>query len=373
MVEERSEKPDCKHTKTMKKIITIVGARPQFIKAAAISHVVRDKHSGVLEEDILHTGQHYDDAMSGSFFRELDIPAPRYNLGVGSGPHGAQTAAMLQGIENIMLSEHYDGALIYGDTNSTLAGALAAAKLNVPVFHVEAGLRSFNRTMPEEVNRVVSDHLSSILFAPTATAMNNLHQEGFDGDRVLFSGDVMLDNVLHYSQIAAINRPLPQKFILATVHRDFNTDNTSRLKTILAALCEAAEELDSEVVFPVHPRTRNKLDSMTDTRIGSRIRMVSPLSYLETLAALRECSLVATDSGGLQKEAYFSGKGCVVLRPETEWTEIVDAGAATLVDADRDRIVEAARRMWDTPTKRPDEFGDGKAAEHIVDEIISKI
>ena len=357
----------------MKRILTIVGARPQFIKAAAISHVVRELYGDRVTEDLLHTGQHYDDAMSAAFFRELDIPTPRYNLGVGSGSHGTQTAAMLQGIENIMLSTPYDAVLIYGDTNSTLAGALAAAKLGVPVMHVEAGLRSFDRKMPEEINRVVSDHLSRMLFAPTQTAVRNLEAEGFGKEKIVLSGDVMLDNVLHYNAMATIAHPLPERFILATVHRDFNTDNPERLKNILAALCAAADALDCEVVFPVHPRTRHRLDSMDITHTGSRLRMVAPLSYLETLAALRRCSLVATDSGGLQKEAYYCGRGCVLLRPTTEWTEIVDAGAAMLADADPQCIVRCAQTMWDMRPKAPTEFGDGHAAERIIEAVLQTI
>ncbi len=356
----------------MKRILTIVGARPQFIKAAAISHTIRDLHRSELEEDLLHTGQHYDDAMSGNFFRELDLPQARYNLGVGSASHGAQTAAMLKGVEEVMLSEHYDGVLVYGDTNSTLAGALAAAKLGIPVYHVEAGLRSFNRAMPEEVNRVLTDHLSHRLFAPTETAVENLRHEGF-ADRVVLSGDVMLDNLLHYSQIATIDKSLPERYILATIHRDFNTDNQDRLKSILAGLCDAAERLGCKVLFPIHPRTRHRLDSMTDKPSMEHFRTIEPLSYLGTLAALRGCSLVATDSGGLQKEAYFSGRSCLVLRPETEWSEIVTAGAAVLADADRSRIADEACRLWNKRPKEPSEFGDGHAAEHIVDEILRSI
>lgn len=353
----------------MKKILTIVGARPQFIKAAAISHVIRDLYANQLQEDLLNTGQHYDEAMAGGFFSELDLPKARYNLGVGSGTHGAQTAAMLRGVEEVILSEHYDGALVYGDTNSTLAGALAAAKLGVPVFHVEAGLRSFNRAMPEEVNRVLTDHLSHRLFAPTATAVENLRHEGFD-DRVIMSGDVMLDNLLHYSPIAKVSTTLPERYILATVHRDFNTDHEERLKSILAGLCKAAERIGCEVVFPVHPRTRQRLDSMAEKPTMEHIRMVEPMSYLATLAALKGCSLVATDSGGLQKEAYFSGRSCLVLRLETEWSEIVAAGAAVLTDADSERIANEASRLWGAHPQKPDEFGDGKAAELIVSEIL---
>ncbi len=357
----------------MKKILTVVGARPQFIKAAAISHVIRDLYPDKLQEDLLNTGQHYDDAMAGNFFNELDLPRARYNLGVGSGTHGAQTAAMLKGVEEVMLSEHYDGALVYGDTNSTLAGALAAAKLGIPLFHVEAGLRSFNRAMPEEINRIVSDQLSLRLFAPTITAMENLRREGYAEERIVMSGDVMLDNILNYNDKAKNGEHLPNRFILATVHRNFNTDCEERLKNILAGLCKAAERIGCEVVFPVHPRTRQRFDSMSDKSLLKNIRTVEPMSYLETLAALKGCGLVATDSGGLQKEAYFSGRSCLVLRPETEWSEIVTAGAATLTDADSTRIADEACRLWETRPKAPTEFGEGKAAVHIVEEILKNI
>lgn len=357
----------------MIRLLTIVGARPQFIKAAAISHVIRDKYADNITEDILHTGQHYDDKMSGNFFTELDIPQPKYNLGVGSGHHGTQTATMLRGIENIMLSEHYDRVLIYGDTNSTLAGALAASKLHVPVFHVEAGLRSFNRDMPEEINRIVADHVSTLLFAPTQTAVKNLKNEGFDDSQIIFSGDVMLDNVLHYSPIALQNSKFEiQKsdFILATIHRDFNTDNTSRLKSILSALNTISERQNTPILFPAHPRTRKLIDSMDFNIIPEHISMIEPLSYLETLAALHHARLVLTDSGGLQKEAFFSGKACVILRPETEWTEIVENGAAMLADSDEQRIIDATDRLLKVKPPRPVEFGNGHAAESIVENII---
>lgn len=354
----------------MHKILTIVGARPQFIKAAAISHAIRDMRDEV-KEDILHTGQHYDDAMSAQFFRELDIPQPRYNLGVGSGSHGAQTALMLKGIEETLQKEHYDGVLVYGDTNSTLAGALAAVKLHVPVFHVEAGLRSYNREMPEEVNRVLTDHVSSLLFAPTDTAVQNLRKEGFDERSIVFSGDVMLDNVRHYAPHQNTTEKGERPCILATVHRDFNTDHPERLRNILAALCNVAEKHNCDVLFPVHPRTRKRLESMDDAPVSGRIKMMAPLSYLETLAAVQRSVLVMTDSGGLQKEAFFCGRCCVVLRPETEWTEIVDCGAALLADADAEKIVDAADKLWDNIPCQPTQFGDGRAAVKIVKNITS--
>ena len=354
----------------MYKILTIVGARPQFIKAAAISHVIRDKYADSICEDILHTGQHYDDTMSGRFFCELDIPLPKYNLGVGSCSHGAQTAAMLKSIEEVLLSTHYDGVLVYGDTNSTLAGALAAAKLHVPVYHVEAGLRSFNRDMPEEINRVVTDHVSSLLFAPTQTAMQNLRNEGFKEDNVVLSGDVMLDNALHYSSLPTTHYPLPSDFILATIHRDFNTDHPEHLKNILSALNRIAEQYNTKVLFPIHPRTRKQLETFKIHLSPLTFHLVEPLSYLETLGALQQAHLVLTDSGGLQKEAYFCGKPCVILRPETEWVEIVDTGAARLADADPSRILDAANHLWGFKPSPPTDFGDGHSAEKIIEKIL---
>lgn len=354
----------------MKRILTIVGARPQFIKAAAISHTIREKYSNIITEDILHTGQHYDDAMSAQFFRELDLPQPKYNLGVGSGHHGAQTAAMLKSIEEIILSEHYDGILVYGDTNSTMAGALAASKQHLPVYHVEAGLRSFNRDMPEEINRVVTDHVSTLLFAPTQNAVQNLRNEGFDEKQIVFSGDIMLDNVLHYSKSLTHYHTPTHSHIFATIHRDFNTDRQERLTNILSALNTIGERYRTDILFPVHPRTRHRIDSMDSKPKTDHIQMVEPLSYLGTLNALHQARLVLTDSGGLQKEAYFCGKPCVILRPETEWVEIVDAGAALLADANPVRILDATEKLWNTFPASPTAFGDGHAAEKIIKKII---
>lgn len=357
----------------MKRLLTIIGARPQFIKSAAISHVIREKYTSLISEDLLHTGQHYDDDMSGIFFTELDLQQPKYNLGIGSGTHAYQTAAMMKGIEEIMLSNHYDGVLIYGDTNSTLAGALAAAKINVPVYHVEAGLRSFNRSMPEEINRIVADHVSTGLFAPTKTAVQNLLNEGFKKEQITFSGDVMLDNVQHYSPLASQRRPLEGPFILATVHRNFNVDNKERLKNILSTLNAIAERHNTDIVFPIHPRTRHAIDFMKSNPLSNRIKCTTPFSYLDTLGALQNARLVLTDSGGIQKEAYFCQKPCVVLRPETEWVEIVDAGAALLADADPNRILEAVDKLIDTtPTPAP-LFGNGHAAEIILSHILEQM
>lgn len=357
----------------MRKILTIVGARPQFIKAAAISHVIRDRYASELQEDILHTGQHYDNAMSGQFFTELDIPLPKYNLGVGSGNHGKQTGLMMSGIEEILLSNHYDGVLVYGDTNSTLAGALAATKMHIPVYHVEAGLRSFNRDMPEEINRVVADHVSTLLFAPTQTAMENLRKEGFEESRTIFSGDVMYDNVLHYSSLALQKtKPILDSYILATLHRDFNTDNPVRLKHILSALNSITKQFNTPIVLPIHPRTRKCIDSMDFTPLSDGIHIVEPLSYLETLAALQRCSLVLTDSGGLQKEANFCRRYCVVLRPETEWVELVNDGGAVLTDADEKRIIDATGCLLGKAPTVSSHFGKGTAAETIIEHILSR-
>ena len=349
----------------MLNILTIVGARPQFIKAAAISHVISENYADRISEDILHTGQHYDDSMSARFFRELDIPTPRYNLGVGSGTHGSQIAAMLAGIENVLLAESYDAVIVYGDTNSTLAGALAAAKTGVPVMHVEAGLRSFNRSMPEELNRVLTDHASTLLFAPTPMAVQNLENEGFSDVQIVHSGDVMYDNVLHYREAARAHDPGGDEEILLTVHRNFNTDTVERLAAILSGVEAAANDLGVRVLFPVHPRTRQHIESMT----FSRIRIVEPLSYLETLAVLQRVRLVMTDSGGLQKEAFFSGKPCVVLRDETEWTEIVDCGAAMLSGSDAVNIADCARIMWSVKPENNAVFGDGHAAQTIIESL----
>ena len=359
----------------MYKLLTIVGARPQFIKAAAVSHAITNDFSQYLQEDILHTGQHYDDALSTRFFDELQIPAPRYNLGVGSGRHGEQTARMLMHIEQVLCEHNYDAVLVYSDTNSTLAGTLAASKMNIPLFHVEAGLRSFNRAMPEEVNRIVADHLSALLFAPTLTAMGNLQREGFGAGQALFTGDVMYDNVLHFAPHAAANpiysADLPDgDFALATIHRDFNTDSPERLATLLDAL----NHLPIPVLLPLHPRTRKALTTLPNSyQTLPNVHYAAPMGYLQTLAALQRTRLVLTDSGGLQKEAFFMQRPQVVLREETEWQEIVDAGAACLVVESVQQIVAAAGRMMDVEVRRPTQFGDGNAARKVAESICQRL
>lgn len=366
----------------MIKILTVIGARPQIIKAAAISRVVREHFSDRIQEYILHTGQHYDANMSQVFFDELGIPAPDFNLGVGSGSHGAQTAKMIEGIEKVLTEEHFDGIILYGDTNSTLAGAVAAAKLHVPVFHIEAGLRSFNMTMPEEQNRIVCDHLSSILFAPTQTAIDNLRAEGLTDSKATFyngksrivinSGDVMYDNALYFSEIAKHKSTIlndcgiaPDGYILATVHRDFNTDNTERINSIFKALSEIAEMDKIPVVLPLHPRTRKYLPD----NLSKRIIIIPPASFFDILTLEKNARIVMTDSGGVQKEAFFFGRPCVILRPETEWVEILHHNAGILADADYRKIIYAYRTLSGSGVHFPSLFGDGNAAYVILNGI----
>ena len=349
------------------KVVTIVGARPQFIKAAAVSRVLRDRH----EETLVHTGQHYDYEMSGVFFDGLELPSPDLNLGVGSGSHGSQTGEMLKGIEGVLLSVRPDALLVYGDTNSTLAGALAASKLSVPVAHVEAGLRSFNRRMPEEINRVVTDHLSHALLCPSATAVNNLAAEGLTTN-VHMVGDVMLD-VLNWARRRASTEAPPilerlglrvGHYVLATVHRSENTDTNQRLTDILAAF----NAMDEPVVFPVHPRTR-KVISEAGAVLKPHVRLIDPVGYLDMVALSGSARLILTDSGGLQKEAYWLGVPCVTLRDETEWVETVDAGWNVLVGSDAEQIVAAAR-TFTPPGQRPTLYGDGAAASRCVELLL---
>ena len=354
----------------MIKILTVIGARPQIIKAAAFSRAVAARRDEVCEK-ILHTGQHYDENMSGVFFEELGIPQPDYNLGVGSGSHGVQTAKMIEGIEKVLQSEHFDGIVLYGDTNSTLAGAVAASKLHIPVFHIEAGLRSFNMAMPEEINRIVCDQLSSILFAPTQTAVDNLREEGFKGRedfkhygrKVINCGDVMYDNTLYFSSKAPENKY--GDYVLATVHRQENTDDIDRLKGIFSALSKIAET--TKVVLPLHPRTAKVLAANNiDT---SKLTIIPPASYLETLSLEKHAKLVLTDSGGVQKEAFFLERPCIILRDETEWVEIVENGAGILAGAKYEKILSAYGSLCGKKVVFPPVFGNGKAAEKILGEI----
>ena len=348
------------------KIVTIVGARPQFVKAAVVSRAIaaHNEKSGtpVIDEMIVHTGQHYDYALSQSFFVELEIPAPDVNLGIGSGLHGAMTGAMMAGIETVLLDRRPDLVLVYGDTNSTMAGALAATKLNLPVAHVEAGLRSFNRKMPEEINRIVTDRVSNLLFCPTETAVRHLAAEGIKAG-VFLVGDVMLDAAIYSRKKAII--PERNGFALATIHRAENTDDAERLRSIIRAL----ERSPVPVVMPVHPRTRKALND-NGIRLSGAIESIEPISYFSMLGHLDQCDFVVTDSGGLQKEAYFLGKKCITLRHETEWSELVECGVNRVVGHDDDNIVAAFEWAREPMAEsQPALYGTGRAGETIVKEF----
>ena len=345
------------------KIASIIGARPQFIKAAALSRELRKRH----QEILIHTGQHYDHLMSGVFFDGLEIPSPDFNLGVGSGRHGAQTGAMMSAIEEVLISQKPDRVLIYGDTNSTLAGALAASKLHMPLVHVEAGLRSFNWQMPEEINRVVADRLSDLLFCPSQTAVTNLGAEGITRG-VHIVGDVMQD-VLNWAKTRANGAAFMDsmalkegEYVVATVHRSENTDDSERLNSILKAL----SALDEPVIFPVHPRTRKLISDSETYQLSSQVRLIDPLGYLEMVSLSRSARLILTDSGGLQKEAYWLGVPCITLRGETEWVETVESGWNTLTGANTDMIIETVRSTA-CPSSRASLYGDGCVSARCVE------
>jgi UDP-GlcNAc3NAcA epimerase len=346
------------------KIATVVGARPQFIKASVLSRLIQNDHR--FHEVIIHTGQHYDKNMSDIFFDELHIPHPKYNLEVGSGLHGEQTAKMLQRIEEVLLIEKPDMLIVYGDTNSTVAGSLAASKLHIPVAHVEAGLRSFNRMMPEEINRIVTDHISDILFAPTQNAMNLLSNEGL-ADKSFLSGDIMYDSVLYYRQTALEKYHLTalpfDEYYLATIHRQENTDDAQKLQQLFTAF----SNLDKSVLLPLHPRTRKLIEKISYSK---NIRIIDPVGYLELLHLLSHSSKVLTDSGGLQKEAFFLSKPCITLRDETEWIETLDNGWNYVVGCNVSDILEKA--TLPVPTTKNDYFGDGHAGEKILGEVLTK-
>jgi len=387
------------------KIVTIIGARPQIIKAAALSRAIKTHYTDRIQEVLVHTGQHYDDNMSQVFFDELGIPHPDYNLHVGSASHGVQTARMMEGIEETLLKELPDFIVLYGDTNSTLAGAVAAAKIHVPIVHIEAGLRSFNKSMPEEINRIMCDHCSTLLFTPTKAGLENLKREGFpidengvstfrqaqgsttatptiDNPKVYHCGDIMYDNSMHFASIAEEKTDIIQRldladkpFILATIHRDSNTDNPERLSAIFKSLIQLSEEC--HVVLPLHPRTAKLIktnlseDQQKQIFNSPNISLIPPVSFLEMIALERHAQLVMTDSGGVQKESYFFKKPCIILRPETEWVEIVQTGNAILADADESRIIQAWQHFKDNPpTTFPEIFGDGHAAEFMLEQML---
>jgi UDP-GlcNAc3NAcA epimerase len=381
----------------MIKIVTVIGARPQIIKAAALSRAIASGFSDRITEVIVHTGQHYDANMSEVFFEELGIPKPNYNLGVGSGPHGRQTARMIEGLEAILLDVSPDFLVLYGDTNSTLAGAIAASKLHIPIAHIEAGLRSFNKSMPEEINRIMCDHASTLLFSPTATGFSNLVSEGFKADalppwssdnpKIYHCGDVMYDNTLHFAKLAEEksmileeHELIPGNYLLSTIHRDNNTDIPERLNAIFTALDTLSRSRQIQVVLPLHPRTANLLkqnltpELYNSVHSNNLIKIIPPVSFLDMTRLEKNARLILTDSGGVQKEAYFFEKPCVIARPETEWIEIVEAGAGIIADADSVRLTTALESFLDNPpTHYPKVFGDGEASRFICGEMVKMV
>ncbi|MBP3253114.1 MAG: UDP-N-acetylglucosamine 2-epimerase (non-hydrolyzing) [Bacteroidales bacterium] len=374
------------------KIVTVIGARPQIIKASAISRSLSEYFQGKTQEIIVHTGQHYDRNMSEVFFEELHIPRPKYNLNIGSGTHGIQTAGMISGLEQILLDERPDAVILYGDTNSTLAGAVAAGKIDIPIVHVEAGLRSFDKTMPEEINRILCDHVSTLLFCPTKAGYDNLKHEGFNTDislhptfnnpNVYLCGDIMYDNTLYFERIALAKQEtknrFPEDFILCTVHRNTNTDDKDKLTDIVKALCEVS--LYRTIVIPMHPRTKKMVYSLLSEKTldafvnNKNIIITEPVSFLDMIYLESQASLVITDSGGVQKEAYFLKKPCIILRPQTEWTEIVETGSAFIAATNTDVIIKKAKEYLDCPPDNfPSLFGDGHAADFITKTIHSTL
>ncbi|WP_271255162.1 non-hydrolyzing UDP-N-acetylglucosamine 2-epimerase [Pseudanabaena sp. Chao 1811] len=356
------------------KILTIVGARPQFIKAAAVSRIARSLEH--ITEVLVHTGQHYDQNMSDVFFTELDIPKPNYHLGIGSGTHGIQTGKMLGAIEEVLVKEKPDWVLVYGDTNSTLAGALAATKLHIPIAHVEAGLRSFNRKMPEEINRVLTDHAANLLFTPTEVANQNLYKEGIASNLIHLVGDVMYDASLYYVKKAELASHIldslklqPQKYILSTIHRAENTDTSDRLTAIIEALSKLSQEI--LVVLPLHPRTKKILkDLQMLDKIPETLRLIDPVSYYDMILLEKNSKMIVTDSGGIQKEAYFYQVPCITLRDETEWVELVDAGWNHLVaPTSSSEIYQKIKNQMcqPIPSSTNNLYGDGTAASKILE------
>ena len=377
------------------KIITIVGARPQIIKAAAFSRAL-SKNFPEIEEIIVHTGQHYDTNMSQVFFEELNIPQPTINLKVGSSSHGEQTAVMIQKIEQVLIDHQPAAVVVYGDTNSTLATAIAASKIHVPIIHIEAGLRSFNKKMPEEINRIMCDHASTLLFSPTITGYNNLINEGFsketsdcasaDHPNIYHCGDVMYDNSLHFSKISNEKSSIlkqckleSEPFILATVHRNDNTDNKEKINELFSTFLKITENHQIKIILPLHPRTSKMMDQLLEDNLKSMVnnskllQIIPPASFLDMIALEQNSSLVITDSGGVQKEAYFFKKPCIILRPQTEWVEIVETKSAVITDTDSDLILRStANFLNNTELLFPPVFGDGNAASFVAREMINQ-
>lgn len=376
------------------KIINLVGARPQIIKSSAVSRAIRNSFAGSIDEIVVHSGQHYDVNMSDIFFREMDIPKPVYNLNMGSGSHGRQTALVIEKFEELLLSIKPDYVIVYGDTNTTLAAGIAASKLHIPLAHIEAGMRSFNKNMPEEINRIVCDHVSTLLFSPTKTGFDNLVREGFnphakapyniDNPGIFHCGDIMYDNSLYFAQKCGDDliqslQLAKNQFALLTIHRPVNTDDKKRLGTILNTIIELSEHEHLPVIFPVHPRTRNKIKELLPqlyTRLEKtgHLKLINPLGFLQMTQLETNCSIIFTDSGGVQKESYFFNKPCVVLRNETEWVELVEQGTAILADASAHKITQAFQQLKNTqPAINPNLFGNGHAAEFICKTILENV
>ncbi len=356
------------------KIATILGARPQFIKASMVSRELANH--GNIKELIIHTGQHFDDNMSKVFFNDMEIPPPDYELNIHSLSHGAMTGRMIEGIENILIKENPNWVLVYGDTNSTLAGSLAAAKLNIQIAHVESGLRSFNMQMPEEINRILSDHIATLLFCPTENSIENLKNEGFsvESDSIISCGDIMYDSAQHFKELANITSTIlsdyeltEKEYVLCSIHRPENTDNPKRLSSIIEALNEI--NLDSRIILPLHPRTKKYLKKY---EIESKFDYLEPVSYFDNLVLLNNCQLVITDSGGLQKEAFFFNKYCITLRNETEWVELIENGCSTLAGANKNKIINSFKDMiGKSPDFEIELYGKGEARKQIVQGLLS--
>ena len=353
------------------KILTIIGARPQIIKAATLSKRIKNQYSSEVEEILVHTGQHYDEKMSAVFFKDMDIPKPKYNLGLGGLSQSTMTGRMMEGLENVCLKERPDWILVYGDTNSTLAGSLVASKLQIKLAHVEAGLRSHNMNMPEEVNRILTDRISNLLFCPTTLAVENLETEGFNNfpnTKIKNVGDIMYEGVLHFSKQARKPTELNHtdlNYVLATIHRAETTNNIENLKSVIEALNTINET--TNVIVPIHPKT---LSIIKNNNIEVTFQMINPVGYLEMLWLINNCSLVITDSGGLQKEAYFFEKCCLTTRTETEWMELVDSGNNVLVAYDVNKILSEFKmpKKFKSSGKL---YGDGSTSELIINAIIS--
>ncbi len=380
----------------MLKVVNLVGARPQIIKASAISRAIAGPFAGKIKEVVVHTGQHYDHKLSDVFFEELKIPQPDINLHTGSGSHGMQTGTMIIRTEEMLRKVKPDVVILYGDTNSTLAGSIAAAKMHIPVVHIEAGMRSFNKNMPEEINRIMCDHVSTLLFSPTITGFKNLIREGFtpentppyhiNNPKIYHSGDIMYDNSLFFGQLAEKKEDFLKKlgvgknaFVLVTIHRDHNTDNADRLSSIFEALIEIGEKYKVPLVLPLHPRAVKSLASLNGPLAGEieknpLMKVIAPVSFLEMTLLEKSAGIIMTDSGGVQKESHFFRKACLVFRPETEWVELVNNGTALLVDADREKILKGFEKYWSKKgLKFPEFYGDGHTAEFICREILENL